>query len=145
MSDFARQPVNGISLSECSSIGFNGRHCPTACQPLFQIQENEITFQWATLPDSLSTRFLGCCLDCLLFQWATLPDSLSTSSCCHYIDLHSFNGRHCPTACQLFRAGNATKFGFNGRHCPTACQPYLQKEDVIMFQWATLPDSLSTN
>ena len=86
------------------------------------------------------------CSKCDWFQWATLPNSLSTLS----------------TLCQR------TKVRFNGRHCPTPCQPYLGGITVCsrvsmgdiaqlpvniprqckcsrsQFQWATLPNSLST-
>ena len=79
MGDIAQLPVNGGNNLEVLPVeSFNGRHCPTPCQ---------------RKPDSP--------IECdLVFQWATLPNSLSTLYFMMQPLLRCFNGRHCPTPCQ---------------------------------------------
>ena len=122
MGDFAQLPVNRVM-----------RDMRCLCMP----------FQWATLPNSLSTRNRTKAFRSM-FQWATLPNSLSTSAIGIGI-YNGFNGRLCPTPCQLMELSRSKrlpvsmgdfaqlpvnrllikqfrKARFNGRHCPTPCQ-----------------------
>ena len=133
--------INRFVVVSC----FNGRHCPTPCQrwlPWFwgkrcavsmgDIAQLPVNPHAATAP--VWTVSMG--------DIAQLPvnqvDAIQKILC--------FNGRHCPTPCQLTRYVCWTSICcFNGRHCPTPCQQwYLAPTLDLKFQWATLPNSLST-
>ena len=105
MGDFAQLPVNSV-LQQRRGSGFNGRLCPTPCQQL-PGQPRQEGFNGRLCPTPCQ-RCLWMMVNLIGFQWATLPNSLSTIEE-YYPAKDRFNGRLCPTPCQP----QAQNFPFN--------------------------------
>ena len=81
MGAFAQLPVNDNICITLQTHCFNGRLCPTPCQLCYPfIRLLKTKFQWAPLPNSLSTLYIVS-TGIGTFQWAPLPNSLSTLLC----------------------------------------------------------------
>ena len=102
MGDFAQLPVNFLSTYSKLIIVSMGDFAQLPVNMIVVLVTTVLLFQWATLPNSLSTQSIYPFQLQLQFQWATLPNSLSTLGCKDKPEGYRFNGRLCPTPCQLF-------------------------------------------
>ena len=97
-------------------------------------------FQWAPLPNSLST-LISILMKIQMVSMGAFAQLPVNSSASGSNAGSSFNGRLCPTPCQRIRTLFQFTCRFNGRLCPTPCQhgQGIDEKNLVCFNGRLCP------